>query len=243
MVLPICNNWWLLVDILGEVCALFPFEYIHLGGDEAPKKGWEKCPQCQARIRAEGLANENELQAYFMHRLEKFVNSRGKRMIGWDEIMEGGLSPTATVMSWRGVLPGLEAARGGNDVVMAPGSYLYLNHPQSYNRVTNTSEGILSLKRVYGFDPRARSRSYTRSPRPYSGRTGLPMVGMHTQRADPLLQGVSPRHCRGGDGLDGSGRPQLGGFPGSPQASPRAAHPLRHSVRSTQPRVADRAGP
>lgn len=147
------STYAILEDILGEVCALFPFEYIHLGGDEAPKKGWEKCPQCQARIRAEGLANENELQAYFMHRLEKFVNSRGKRMIGWDEIMEGGLSPTATVMSWRGVLPGLEAARGGNDVVMAPGSYLYLNHPQSYNRVTNTSEGILSLKRVYGFDP------------------------------------------------------------------------------------------
>lgn len=140
-------------DILDEVCTLFPFEYIHLGGDEAPKDGWKRCRHCQARIRTEGLSNENELQAYFMQRLEKFVNSRGKRMIGWDEIMEGGLSRSATVMSWRGVLPGLEAARGGNDVIMTPGTFVYLNHPQSYNRITNAESGILSLKKVYGFDP------------------------------------------------------------------------------------------
>ncbi len=147
------STFAILEDVLDEVCALFPGEYIHLGGDEAPKDGWKRCRHCQARIKAEGLGSENELQSYFMQRLEKLVNSRGKRMIGWDEIMEGGLSPSATVMSWRGVLPGLEAARGGNDVIMTPGTFVYLNHPQSCNRVTNAEHGILSLKKVYGFDP------------------------------------------------------------------------------------------
>ena len=143
----------LLQDVLDEVVTLFPFDYVHLGGDEAPKDGWKKCPDCQARIKAEKLADENELQAYFMKRLEKYLNSKGKKMVGWDEIMEGGVSKTATVMSWRGVLPGMEAAQGGNDVIMTPGSYVYLNQPQSVNPVTQTNGSVTSLRTVYEFEP------------------------------------------------------------------------------------------
>ena len=143
----------LLQDVLDEVISLFPFEYVHLGGDEAPKDGWKKCPDCQARITAEKLDDENELQGYFMKRLEKYINSKGRKMIGWDEIMEGGVSKTATVMSWRGVLPGMEAAQGGNDVIMTPGSYVYLNHPQSVNPVTQTTGDVIDLRTVYEFEP------------------------------------------------------------------------------------------
>lgn len=142
-----------LEDVLAEVIDLFPSEYIHLGGDEAPKAGWKKCPDCQARIKAEGLADENELQSYFMKRLEKFLNSKGRKMIGWDEIMEGGLSATATVMSWRGVQPGMEAAEIGNDVIMTPGSYVYLSQPQSVNPVTQATGDVTSLRTVYSFNP------------------------------------------------------------------------------------------
>lgn len=143
----------LLRDVIDEVVALFPSHYIHLGGDEAPKDGWKRCPKCQARIKAEKLADEHELQAYFMKRLERYVNSKGRQMIGWDEIMDGGVSPTATVMSWRSVQPGKEAAQGGNDVIMTPGTFVYLNHFQSVNPVTRASGDLLTLKRVYGFDP------------------------------------------------------------------------------------------
>lgn len=143
----------LLEDVLDEVVALFPSKYIHLGGDEAPKAGWKHCEKCQARIKAEGLADENELQSYFMKRLERYINGKGRKMIGWDEIMEGGVSETATVMSWRGVLPGREAAMGGNDVIMTPGSYVYLNAPQSVNSVTRATGDVLNLRKVYEYNP------------------------------------------------------------------------------------------
>lgn len=143
----------LLRDVLDELVTLFPSQYVHLGGDEAPKAGWRQCPRCQARIKAEGLADENELQAYFMKRLERYLNSKGRKMIGWDEIMEGGLSKTATVMSWRGLQPGTEAALAGNDVVMTPGAFTYISQPQSVNPVTQAEGDVLSMSKLYSFDP------------------------------------------------------------------------------------------
>lgn len=143
----------LLGDVLDEVIALFPAPYIHLGGDETPKDGWRRCPKCQERIKTEHLADEHELQSYFMKRLERYINAKGRKMIGWDEIMEGGVSPTATVMSWRSMQPGKEAAMGGNDVIMTPGTFVYLNQLQSVNPVTKATGDVLTLKRVYDFNP------------------------------------------------------------------------------------------
>ncbi len=144
-----------LEDVLSEIIPLFPSKYIHIGGDEAPKKRWEACTKCQDRIRAEGLKDEHELQSYFIHRIEKFVNSKGKQIIGWDEILEGGLAPNATVMSWRGEAGGIEAANMGHGVIMAPDVYLYFDYAQSLDK-DNEPAGIgrhLPLEKVYGYEP------------------------------------------------------------------------------------------
>lgn len=109
-----------LENVLVEVMELFPSQYIHVGGDEATKTNWEKCPDCNKRVKAEGLANVEELQSYFIKRMERFISSKGRTLIGWDEILEGGLAPGATVMSWRGFEGGLEASEAGHDVVMSP---------------------------------------------------------------------------------------------------------------------------
>jgi len=130
-------------DILSEVMDLFPSPFIHVGGDEAPKDAWKKCPRCQARIQAEGLKDEEGLQSYFMQRMEKVIDSRGRRMIGWDEILEGGLAPGATVMSWRGTRGGVAAAQMGHDVVMAPNPFTYFDY--SYH--TTPTE------KVYSYNP------------------------------------------------------------------------------------------
>jgi hexosaminidase len=130
-------------DVLSEVMALFTSEYIHIGGDEAPKTAWKKCPKCQSRIEAEGLKDEVELQSYFIRRIEKFINSKGRKLIGWDEILEGGLAENATVMSWRGEQGGIEAARQGHCVVMSPTSHCYFDY--SYETT--------STKKVYSYDP------------------------------------------------------------------------------------------
>ncbi|MGB1287128.1 MAG: beta-N-acetylhexosaminidase, partial [Aggregatilineales bacterium] len=116
-----------LENVLTEVLDLFPSEYIHIGGDECPKDRWEVCPDCQARIKAEGLQNEHELQSYFIRRMEKWLNERGRRLVGWDEILEGGLAPNATVMSWRGSQGGIDAANAGHDVIMSPNTSCYLD--------------------------------------------------------------------------------------------------------------------
>ncbi len=126
-----------LEDVLGEVIDLFPSEYIHVGGDECPKVRWKSCPKCQARIKAEGIKGDNKhtaeeyLQSYVISRMEKFVESKGRHIIGWDEILEGGLAPNATVMSWRGVGGGIEAAKQEHNVIMTPNSYLYFDYYQS----------------------------------------------------------------------------------------------------------------
>ena len=142
-------------EVLAEVIALFPSEYIHVGGDECPKENWKRCPECQRRIREEGLRDENELQSYFIHRIERWLNAHGRRLIGWDEILDGGVSPTATVMSWRGTEGGIRAARQGNPVVMAPTTHCYLDYYQT-DGVANEPlawGGCLPLSKVYELDP------------------------------------------------------------------------------------------
>ncbi len=144
-----------LQDVLTEVMDLFPSKYIHIGGDECPKKRWEKCPKCQKRIKDEGLKNELELQSYFIRRIEKFVSSKGRNIIGWDEILEGGLAPGATVMSWRGEAGGIEAAKSGHNVIMTPGKYTYFCYYQSENHDGQPLAlgGYVPLELVYGYNP------------------------------------------------------------------------------------------
>ena len=148
------SSFEFLENVLLEVMEIFPSKYIHIGGDEATKTNWEKCPDCKKRIKKEGLKDVEELQSYFVKRMEKFINSHGKKLIGWDEILEGGLAPEATVMSWRGVKGGLEAAAQGHDVVMTPGSHCYFDHYQGpQNEEPLAWGGFLPLSKVYQFDP------------------------------------------------------------------------------------------
>lgn len=143
-----------LEDVLLEVMEVFPSKYIHIGGDEATKTEWEKCPDCQRRIKSEGLKNVEELQSYFVKRIEKFINSKGKKLIGWDEILEGGLAPEATVMSWRGFKGGVEATEQGHDVIMTPGSFCYFDHYQGPQDAEPIAQGgYLPLNKVYQFNP------------------------------------------------------------------------------------------
>lgn len=143
-----------LENVLGEVLELFPGEFIHIGGDECAKARWEECPKCQRRIREEGLKDEDELQSYFIRRMEKFLADRGRRLIGWDEILEGGLARNATVMSWRGEEGGIEAAKAGHDVVMAPTSYTYFDYYQADPESEPLAiGGYLPIEKVYSYDP------------------------------------------------------------------------------------------
>ncbi|MBO9151100.1 family 20 glycosylhydrolase [Chitinophaga sp. GCM10012297] len=143
-----------LEDVLNEVMPLFPGQYVHIGGDECPKDRWKECPKCQARMKALGLKDEHELQSYFIQRMEKFLNSKGKKIIGWDEILEGGLAPDATVMSWRGEAGGIAAAKQKHDVIMTPNTYLYLDYHQG-NPATEPLGigGYLPLEKVYSYEP------------------------------------------------------------------------------------------
>lgn len=143
-----------LEDVLSEVIDLFPGKYIHIGGDECPKTRWKKCPFCQARIKAEGLKDENELQSYFIQRIEKYLISKGRKLIGWDEILDGGLAPEATVMSWRGTTGGIAAARQKHDVIMTPNRYVYLDYYQCEPEGQPLAiGGYLPLERVYSYNP------------------------------------------------------------------------------------------
>lgn len=143
-----------LEEILSEVMELFPSTFIHIGGDEADKTEWKTCPKCQQRMKAEGLKDEHELQSYFIERIEKFLNSQGRRLIGWDEILEGGLAPQATVMSWRGEQGGIEAAKMGHNVVMTPGSHCYFDHYQGDPSLEPLAiGGYTTLKKVYQYEP------------------------------------------------------------------------------------------
>ncbi len=142
-----------LQNVLDEVMPLFPSKYIHIGGDECPKESWKRSPFCQQLIAANNLKDEHGLQSYFIQRIEKYINSKGKKIIGWDEILEGGLAPNAAVMSWRGEEGGIEAAKQNHDVVMTPGSHCYLDHSQSKNEDSVTIGGYLPLEKVYSYEP------------------------------------------------------------------------------------------
>ena len=142
-------------DVLTEIMDIFPSEYIHIGGDECPKTVWRKCPDCQKRIKTEGLKNEAELQSYVTARVEKFLNDHGRKIIGWDEILEGGLTPHATVMSWRGEAGGIKAARMHHDVIMVPNTYLYFDYYQTKDTENEPLAigGYVPLERVYAYEP------------------------------------------------------------------------------------------
>ncbi len=137
------STFTFLEDVLTEVMEIFPSEYIHIGGDEAPKFRWEHCSKCQKRMQDEGLKDEHELQSYFIKRIEGFLNENGRKLIGWDEILEGGLSPTAAVQSWRGMDGGKQAAETKHEVVMSPTSHCYLDY----------GLGSIDLEKIYSFDP------------------------------------------------------------------------------------------
>ena len=141
-------------DVLGEVCDLFPSRFMHIGGDEAPRERWKECPKCQARMKAEGLTNEAQLQTWLNQRLEEFLASKGRRLVGWDEILEGGLTPGAAVMSWRGIAGGIAAAEAGHDVVMSPTTHCYFDYAQA--RGAEEPEcigGFIPLRTVFEFEP------------------------------------------------------------------------------------------
>lgn len=143
-----------LEDVLDEVLELFPSKYIHIGGDEAPKSRWKHCDDCQKLIKQKGLKDEHELQSYFISRIETYLNNKGRQIIGWDEILEGGLAPNATVMSWRGMNGAVEAAKQNHDVIMTPTSHCYFDYYQSENESEPTAiGGFLPLEKVYSFNP------------------------------------------------------------------------------------------
>jgi len=142
-----------LEDVLDEVIKLFPSKYIHIGGDECPKTHWKICPKCQQRMKSLGLKDEHELQSYFIQRIEKYLNKKGKSIIGWDEILEGGLAPNATVMSWRGEQGGIDAAKQHHNVIMTPGDPLYFDHTQSENEDSITIGGYNPIDSVYAYNP------------------------------------------------------------------------------------------
>ena len=140
--------------ILDEIIEIFPSEYIHIGGDEATKRSWGECEDCQRRMREEGLKDVDELQSYMIQRIEKYLNARGRQIIGWDEILEGGLAPNATVMSWRGEEGGRAAAEAGHKVVMSPHAYCYIDAPQDAPPTQPEAiGGYLPLEKVYSYDP------------------------------------------------------------------------------------------
>jgi hexosaminidase len=159
-----------LQDVLDEVMALFPSKNIHIGGDECPKESWKKCARCQQRKKEHNLKDEHELQSYFVQRMEKYLNSKGRTLIGWDEILEGGLAPNAVVMSWRGEKGGIEAAKQKHEVIMTPNSHLYFDHFQG-----KASEEPLAIG---GYTPLEKVYSYNPTPKELSSEEGRYVKGV-----------------------------------------------------------------
>lgn len=150
---PSKNTFTFLENVLDEVIALFPSKYIHVGGDEAPKDYWKKSAYCQQLIKNAGLKDEHGLQSYFISTMEKYINSKGRQIIGWDEILEGGLAPQATVMSWRGEDGGIEAASQKHNVIMSPNTYMYFDYSQTKPADSLTIGGFLPIQKVYSYNP------------------------------------------------------------------------------------------
>ena len=143
-----------LENVLSEVIELFPSQYIHIGGDEAGKASWKTCPLCQARMKREGLKDVDELQSYLIHRIERFLNAKGRSLLGWDEILDGGLAPNATVMSWRGEAGGIRAVKAGHHAIMTPGEYCYFDgYQDAPSSQPEAIGGYLPLSKVYAYNP------------------------------------------------------------------------------------------
>ncbi len=152
-----------LQHVIDEVITLFPSKYFHVGGDECPKTHWKKCPRCQQRMKDNNLKDEHELQSYFIQRMEKYLNSKGKTLIGWDEILEGGLAPNAVVMSWRGEEGGIAAAKQNHQVIMTPGNPVYFDHTQSLNEDSVTIGGYNPIEKVYAWNPQPKELNSTQA--------------------------------------------------------------------------------
>jgi len=168
------STFTFLEDVLTEVMEIFPSKYIHIGGDEATKTNWKICPHCQQRMKTEQLHEIDQLQSYFIKRIEKFLVAHDRRLIGWDEILEGGLAPEATVMSWRGTKGGQEAAKQGHDVVMSPGSHVYFDHYQGpQNEEPLANGGFSPLSKVYQFDPVVASMTQEEAAHVLGGQANL----------------------------------------------------------------------
>ena len=159
------NTFTFIEDVLTEVMSLFPSKYIHIGGDEANKPEWRRCPYCRARIDEHGLVGEEQLQSYFIQRVDSFLTSKGRNLIGWDEIIEGGLAKNAAVMSWRGTSGGIQAARLGHDVVMTPVEYCYFDYYQDFDKSLEpiAFNGFINLEKVYSFEPVHRELAMNRN--------------------------------------------------------------------------------
>jgi hexosaminidase len=148
------NTFHFIENVLSEVMALFPSKYIHIGGDEVPKARWKSSRFCQQLMKKEGLKDEEALQSWFIRRIEQFLNAHGRKLIGWDEILQGGLSPNATVMSWRGIKGGIAAAQNGHDAIMTPGTHCYFDHYQADRQFQPLAiGGFTTLKKVYSYEP------------------------------------------------------------------------------------------
>ena len=150
---PTEKTFAFLQDVIDEVVALFPSKYIHIGGDESPKENWKRSAFCQQLIKEKGLKDEHELQSYFIQRMEKYINKKGRTIIGWDEILEGGLAPNAIVMSWRGEAGGIAAAKQRHKVIMTPGSHVYFDHSQVKPDDSLTIGGYTTVRKVYSYEP------------------------------------------------------------------------------------------
>ena len=218
------STFTFLEEVLSEVLELFPSRFIHVGGDECPKQSWRGCRHCQERRTAEGLRDEDQLQSWFIRRIGAWLADRGRRLVGWDEILEGGLAPGATVMSWRGIEGGVAAASSGHDVVMSPNTHCYFDYYQSRDTADEPPAigGYLPLRQVYDFEPDcARHRCRPRGPR--AGRAGQRLDRVHPERGAGGVHGLPARPGTGRSGLD-SGREALGRrLRGTPARAPATA--------------------
>ncbi len=185
-----------LEDVLDEVCDLFPGEYIHIGGDEAPAVRRKDCPDCQARMKAEGIADETRLQGYLLKRIEKYLNDKGRHIIGWDEILDAGVTPTATVMSWRGPEGGIRAAKQGNHVIMSPNTYFYLDYYQTSDPKKNGEPlgigGYVPLSKCYSFDPYDK---LSEDEKQYIKGVQANLWAEYIATFDHVQQMILPRYC------------------------------------------------
>ena len=199
---PSDKTFGFLQDVLTEVIALFPGKYIHIGGDECPKTAWKNSAFCQELMKKNNLKDEHELQSYFIRRIEKFVNSKGRSIIGWDEILEGGLAPNATVMSWRGITGGIAAAKQKHNVVMTPSTTCYMDYYQG-NPATEPLAigGYLPLDQVYAYEPIP--AELTPAEQKYiTGGTGKHLDGVHANARNGGVHGLPESDCPGRNWLD-----------------------------------------